>query len=126
MDQEPLTKKQRQVLDAFEREGKPLTVYQAWTAAGVDTVGQATVYRAIARLEELGLLTPVEIHGALPMWETKSLGHHHHFFCTACHEIYDLPGCLGNIDSILPKGFSMANHSITIYGNCATCRDRSL
>lgn len=117
-----LTKKQRHVLDSFERESRPLTAHQAWMAAGIESMGQATVYRAIAKLEQLGLLTPVEIHGAPLMWETKSLGHHHHFFCTSCSGVYELQGCPGNLRSILPNGFSMADHTITIYGNCASCQ----
>ena len=122
MDHKSLTKKQRLVLDAFERREEPMSAHQAWQATGIDSMSQATVYRAIAKLEELGFLTHLEIRGALPMWESKSLGHHHHFFCTACHRVYDLPGCPGNLRSILPEGFSMADHKITIYGNCASCQ----
>lgn len=122
MAKKALTKKQAQLLDTFERKGRPLTAQQAWLAMGTDHIGQATIYRAIARLEELGLIEPVKIHGASPMWEAKSLGHHHHFFCTNCCQVYELKGCPDNLQQLVPNGFSIKTHALTVYGSCERCQ----
>jgi len=49
MDHKSLTKKQRLVLDAFERREEPMSAHQAWQATGIDSMGHATVYPAIFR-----------------------------------------------------------------------------
>lgn len=123
MDSADLTKKQRQLLEVFDQAKRPMTAHEAWGAVGMDNMGQATVYRAIAKLETLGLLEPVGIHGAAPMWESGSLAHHHHFFCSSCKNVFELQGCPQNLKSILPEGFSMKSHTITIYGQCDSCED---
>lgn len=121
MSRSGLTKHQKAVLEIFESSGKPHGVQDILRLVGPDKPGQATVYRAIARLQEMELILPVDIHGATPMWESASSGHHHHFFCTGCHEVYSLTGCPHGLPELVPQGFQMRHHSIVLYGSCPEC-----
>ncbi len=86
------------------------------------SLGIATVYRNIKALLEEGKIVPVVIPGQPPRYEQSGLGHHHHFFCSACEKVYELqPGCPGNLDHLLPEGFTATSHSIVLEGSCKNC-----
>lgn len=121
MGRAKLTRHQKTVLELFEASEKPLSVRDIIDMATPPRPGQATVYRALARLQEMELIQPVEIHGATPMWESTNKRHHHHFFCTACHEVYSIDGCPDGLPDLVPQGFRMHHHSIILYGSCADC-----
>ena len=82
---------------------------------------RSTAYRAIQRLVEAGTIHPLDISNAPPMWEAVSIGHHHHFYCTKCQQVYKIPKRVPKLDTLVPAGFTMSDHSITIYGICAEC-----
>lgn len=81
----------------------------------------ATVYRNINALLEEGTIAKVELPGQPPLYEPAHLSHHHHFHCEKCGKTYDIEGCPGNLSAMLPKGFSLASHEITLFGRCADC-----
>ena len=87
------------------------------------TLGQATVYRALRRLEETGHVQKVIIGDGRPRYEATR-GHHHHFHCRKCERVYDIDGCVSSPDSLgknLPAGFELEGHEIVLYGVCAKC-----
>lgn len=121
MAQKTLSNRQQKLLAIFESQRKPLTAQEAWNLAGQDSMGLATVYRAINRLVELDLIHRLEIIDAEPMWEAASIGHHHHFFCTECHRIFKIGRCVPKLETLVPPGFHMKTHTITLYGECRNC-----
>ena len=117
---------QREAIDkAFETAVGPLLPEEVLAAAQseVPSLGQATVYRAIKRLEEAGDLERVTGTDGRARYELAG-DHHHHFQCRECDRVYDVPGCVRSPASLgtrLPKGFRLEGHEIWLSGVCAAC-----
>jgi Fur family ferric uptake transcriptional regulator len=101
---------------------KPLTVEDIRHAASkfVDGLGIATVYRVLKSLMDADEVTRVSV-GTTIYYELTH-GHHHHFHCRECKEVLDVKGCSGNLRKLLPPGFLLEAHDLTLYGVCAKCR----
>lgn len=104
----------------------PLTVAEIHARAVVlqPALGIATVYRAVNDLLAEGQLHPVILTDGATRYESAHIGHHHHFRCTSCQYVFDLPGCqLPNLDGQhLPGGFQVAGHEVTFFGLCPSCQ----
>jgi len=118
-----LTTKQQLVLKAFHHAKRPITPQEAWEEARreLSTLGLATVYRAVQRLLADGLLRHVEIAEAPQLYESTEKPHHHHFYCSKCGQVFEIKACPPKLDALVPPGFTMSDHSITLYGRCANC-----
>ena len=118
------TRQRGAIRDAFERAGRPLSPQQVLETAqtAVDGLGIATVYRNIKGLLEEGWLAAVDLPGRATVYERSGKPHHHHFHCDQCSRVFDLTGCLPNIDRLARKRFSVARHELVLYGTCADCR----
>ena len=117
------TQQRRAIREAFTRTRRPLAPQEVLEAAHEDapTLGIATVYRNVKALVEEGLLKAVELPGDAPRYELADMGHHHHFHCNVCGKVFDIEGCVGHLSSIVPKGFKLERHDITLYGRCPAC-----
>ncbi len=111
---------------ALAKAGRPLSPQEVLDLASktTPTLGLATVYRTLGMLEEAGQVAPVDLPGEARRYELQAAAdtHHHHFQCDDCGNVYDVEGCPGGIHDILPKGFSLRDHEIILYGKCAACR----
>jgi Fur family ferric uptake transcriptional regulator len=87
----------------------------------VPSLGIATVYRSLKSLQDEGLVCCVEIPGQAPRYESTDRGHHHHFHCRECHAVFDLEKCVEGIKSLVPPGFRVSDHEITLFGVCKAC-----
>lgn len=89
------------------------------------TLGQATVYRALKKLEGLNRVRRVTDPVGRARFEVAR-GHHHHFHCRECDQVYDVPGCSVRSPSALqrplPAGFSLEGHEVWLRGVCAACK----
>jgi Fur family ferric uptake transcriptional regulator len=124
MSIQPRNTRQKTALrQAFEKAARPLSPEEALELASheVSGIGLATVYRNIKSLVEEGFLTTVELVNEPPRYEIAGKDHHHHFRCNKCHKVYELEGCLHNVESIVPKGFKVSVHHILFYGTCESC-----
>jgi Fur family transcriptional regulator, peroxide stress response regulator len=101
------------------------TIYR-YVRARVPTISLDTVYRTLATLEELGLLTRVDATAG-PARYDANLEHHHHFICTWCgliRDVYDdsldgvqapaLTERLGKVESV----------RVQLRGVCKSCQGR--
>jgi len=85
-------------------------------------LGIATVYRALKLLQEAQRIQTVILPSGETRYESADLGHHHHFQCRLCRQVFDFEACpLQLAHTGLPDGFLVENHEITLYGLCATC-----
>jgi Fur family transcriptional regulator, ferric uptake regulator len=85
------------------------------------TLGISTVYRTVKSLLSSAEITTVEIGGEPPRYEMANLAHHHHFKCNECQKVYDIVGCLHHLTDLLPHGFKLQSHEITLFGICSKC-----
>ena len=113
----------RSVLEAARR---PLSVSEILELARrqVRGLGIATVYRAVGALLEEGFLTAVEISGEAPRYEVAGRGHHHHFRCRRCHRVFEVQGCVPEVERLSPAGFVLEEHEILLSGLCSECAER--
>lgn len=121
------TKQRRAIRSAIFDAERPLSPAEIHEAAAtlVEGIGQATVYRAIKDMLEAGEIDEVTLPGEPSRYERAGLDHHHHFHCTTCDRMYDVEGCPGSLSTLLPSGFTLSSHDITLYGTCADCAEPS-
>jgi Fur family ferric uptake transcriptional regulator len=117
------TKQREAIKDVFCTSDRPLTVAEVRELAGrtVSGIGIATVYRNIKALADEGWLQVIEVFGDGPRYEQSGAAHHHHFLCNRCERVYNIEGCLGGMETLLPRGFQMESHDLLLTGLCAKC-----
>jgi len=89
------------------------------------TTGTATVYRAVAHLEESGWVERVGERGGSALYaRCGAEEHHHHLVCTGCGRIEPAacPLDAGLAEEAERAGFLLTDHEVTLYGLCAACQ----
>lgn len=106
--------------------GRPLSPHEILVGArtAVNGIGLATVYRNLKRLASDGAIRLVTLPGEAARYEMTESAHHHHFQCTHCRRVFDVPGCPGDLRRLAPRGFVVEGHDVTLYGRCAGCAKR--
>jgi Fur family ferric uptake transcriptional regulator len=117
------TRQREAIRSAVEAAGRPLSPNEVLESAQktVPALGIATVYRNLRMLQEEGEVVAVELPGDGVRYELSGLHHHHHFSCTACGRVFDVEGCPGNLDKLVPSGFQLERHEVLMFGRCAEC-----
>lgn len=120
---ERTTRQRGAIRRAFQRAGRPLSPAEVLEDARreVGGIGVATVYRNIRSLIDEGWLASVELPGEVTRYELAGLGHHHHFRCRSCDQIFDVPCTLVDAACDLPEGFSLERHEMVLHGTCDHC-----
>ena len=123
-----ITRQRAAISLAIKRAKRPLTPQEVLQGARgtVRALGMATVYRNLKRLAAEGTVQVITLPGESPRYEMTESAHHHHFQCTACRRVYDVPGCPGNLRRMAPRGFRVEHHDVTLYGRCSDCGKREL
>jgi Fur family ferric uptake transcriptional regulator len=120
------TRQRNAILKSIREADGPLSVGEVHgrSRLQIPSLGIATVYRAIKALREDGEVVLVELPGEGPRYEPVGRGHHHHFRCFSCEQTFDLSGCPVGIPrgTTLPGGYTVEDHSLTLYGRCSACR----
>lgn len=117
------TRQRNVILQILQQAQRPLTPQEIREQAQQDGAGMglATVYRALKTFMADGLIAAVEIPGASPRYEPTERGHHHHFICESCQQVFDLQGCVEHLEQLAPPDFRIQRHDIILYGVCAGC-----
>lgn len=118
------TRQRAAIRAAFESRGQPLSPEEVLAEAQrhVKGMGIATIYRAIRALLDEGWLVPVELPGQPTRYEQAGKGHHHHFHCRKCGQVFELDGCIDGFLDLAPKGFQVTGHDLVLYGLCLKCK----
>ena len=118
------TRQRHSIRSVLEEAGRPLLPAEILQAAqrDVPALGMATVYRNLKQLMEAGEIQPVELPGEAPRYEMAGHQHHHHFRCNGCQRVFDVHACPGDMRKLVPKGFTVESHELTLYGYCSECR----
>lgn len=93
-------------------------------------VAIATVYRILARLEAVGLLSRSVLDSGKAVFElNEDDGHHHHLICTGCGLIHEFKDELIEArlrDMAADSGYQLKTPRLTLHGSCRHCASRPL
>ena len=119
------TQQRRAIVEAIRGAAGPLTVDEIHNAAqqDVSNLGIATVYRTVKLLLDSEEIRIVTLPDGQARYEAANLGHHHHFRCRRCGQVFDLDMCPISLPegTQLPGGFHVEDHEVTLYGTCPDC-----
>lgn len=127
---ERATRQRAAIREVMVKEARPMSPPEILDAAKklVPRLGIATVYRNLKAMVEVGELSPVQLPGNRLFYELahKADHHHHHFRCESCEKVFDIEGCDETFSALLPAGFTLSSHDLTLYGSCAACSAKAL
>ena len=119
------TRQREVILDVLAHSEGPLSIQQILKRSQNNggAVGIATVYRTINLLLETEQIQNVILPNGETRYESTGLGHHDHFQCRICRNVFDLSVCPLHLarGTIIPGGFVVEDHEMTIYGLCPNC-----
>jgi Fur family ferric uptake transcriptional regulator len=99
-------------------------VYKALLDGGED-IGLATVYRVLTQFEAAGLVTRHHFEGGHSVFELNQGTHHDHIVCVKCGRVDEfIDETIEERQRAIAKkaGYEITDHSLYIYGICASCR----
>lgn len=112
------------ILDIFQnspvRHLSAEDVYKILLMENMD-VGLATVYRVLTQFEQAGLLHRNHFETGKATFELNEGSHHDHLVCLDCgrvEEFFDEEIEMRQQKVALERGFSIAEHSLALYGHC--------
>ena len=90
-----------------------------------EKIGIATVYRALAFLEEVNLVLSISFNKEGKKYEINYKTHHDHLICVKCGKIIEFTN--EQIEQAQEKiaqdnGFELINHTMYLYGICSDCK----
>ena len=87
-------------------------------------VARATVFNALNDLAAAGLLLRVDT-GSGPARYEPATAAHHHFLCTTCNDVLDVP-CAGPSPCLEPTGIDgvVEDAQVLYRGTCSRCREQ--
>jgi len=117
------TRQHQAIYDVIVAADRPLLAQEILTlaAGAVPQLSIATVYRTIKALQETCTIKAVLLPGQNPRYEPADHSHHHYFQCRQCERVFDVETCPGNLDNLVPSGFTLEDHEIILYGRCCEC-----
>jgi Fur family transcriptional regulator, ferric uptake regulator len=88
-------------------------------------VGLATVYRVLAQLTDVGMLSRNVFESGKAVYEVHQGKHHDHLICLECGRVDEF------VDDVIEQrqraiaqssGYALAQHQLALYGYCPECR----
>jgi Fe2+ or Zn2+ uptake regulation protein len=123
----PFTRQRHRIWQYFSAADRAATIAEAADALRDDGVGQATVYRTVTLLSDLGLLARVQDRSGQICYTAPPIGHSHPLICGACRRVvrFDGDGDVAALEQRLADvtGFSIYGHHLEVYGICPECRE---
>lgn len=118
------TRQREAIQTVLKRSSHPMNAEEIFLTARkqVEGLGIATVYRTLKSLQEEGAIQRVCIEEQSPRYERADLHHHHHFYCEACDQVFEIEACAPGVNHMAPEGFEVKRHEITLFGRCEDCR----
>jgi Fur family transcriptional regulator, ferric uptake regulator len=142
------TRQQHAVMQALIGSGRSLNPQEVLALAqqAVPRINLSTVYRQLKNLVDQGVVVRVQLPGQATRFEaadlmppaashghrmlrqntttrqtTQAMAHHHHFHCVACEQVFPLHACPGDMETLVPRGYEVQRHDLTLHGRCPTC-----
>ncbi len=122
----PMTRQRRLVWELFAFGSRAATISEAADGLRAAGIGQATVYRTVTLLTDLGLLVRVQDRRGDIGFTAPPIGHSHPLVCGVCRRVvrFDGVGDLTALEAALAAqtGFAIYGHHLEVYGVCADCQ----
>jgi Fe2+ or Zn2+ uptake regulation protein len=122
----PMTRQRRRVWEFFALGSRAATISEATDGLREAGIGQATVYRTVTLLTDLGLLVRVQDRRGDIGYTAPPIGHSHPLVCGLCRRVvrFDGEGDLTELEAKLATGtgFAIYGHHLEVYGVCPECR----
>lgn len=102
-------------------------IHAAMHARG-ESIGLATVYRALQSLVDSGRADVLRSDGGEAVYRHCSGTHHHHLICRDCGRTVEVQGPAVErwADRMADEhGFTDVRHTVELFGTCSGCRERS-
>lgn len=115
------------VIELLDRQQCTMSASEIETALQDDGrgVGRASVYRILDELEEVGVLSRVELGRGQAGYEpVRPEHHHHHLVCSRCGKVqpFDDTALEEAIESLSSRvDFDVTGHEVVLRGNCPDC-----
>lgn len=109
--------------DSDVRHQSAEDIYKKLLSDG-EEIGLATVYRVLTQFESAGLVARHNFEGGHAVFELDRQVHHDHIVCVSCgkvEEFYDDVIESQQLKVASEKGYSITEHSLTLYGKCPNC-----
>jgi len=118
------------ILNTFLKREEHITAEQLYDIVKKrdPSIGQATVYRVLKLICEVGLAREVDSGDGVMRYENNyNYPHHDHLVCRGCGKTVEV------MDSVIEElqkrvaesfGFELTDHEMYLYGNCAECRKK--
>ena len=128
-----LTPQRRSIVDTIiKNEGKHLTAEEIYDEVKKDCpeIGLATVYRTILLLEELKVISRLDLNDGCSRYEilhSDETHRHHHLICNICNKVMEVQDdLLEDLESNIEKNynFKILDHSVKFYGICDECQNK--
>jgi Fur family ferric uptake transcriptional regulator len=125
-----LTPQRRRVLEAVRTLGHAGADDVAEHLArepGSSRVDPSTVYRALAVLEEVGLLARTQLDRRVPSFHAVEHAGHLHLVCDGCGRVTEAPSVLAAAmaaDILSRNDFVVDTGHLALRGRCAGCREQ--
>lgn len=123
-----LTRSRRAILDVLGKSKYPLSAAEVHGSLKRErqSADLVTVYRTLAVLKRLGLVSQVVFQEGQFRYEVcHGREHHHHIRCRGCGRMVDLMLCpLKKLTALVEQEtrFTVEGHSLEFFGCCPQCR----
>lgn len=117
------TKQRDAILNLLKKEDRPLSIEEILKGATeeIPDINLSTVYRNLKSLLDEKILSAVALPGNKTRYEVRSQDHRHYFLCDLCDSLFNVFVCPKGLLDMVPRGFSLRGHSITLNGFCDNC-----
>lgn len=126
-----LTPQRRATLDTIiENKGKHLSTEEIYDLVKdkCPEIGLATVYRTLQLLDELELISKINLDDGCSRYElnTQEDDHqHHHLICVKCGDIIEVEvDLMEALEEEIEKNydFNIMDHKVKFFGHCSKCQ----
>ena len=106
--------------------GSPVHLTAEEILKSINDVGRATVYRALDRLTEEGIIHRLSLEHGASVYEYVRKPHMH-FRCSQCGKLYDIPGDAGEAIAVamMQSGHRIERTDVISYGICFNCLNQT-
>jgi Fur family ferric uptake transcriptional regulator len=123
VDMKRLTKQRKAILECLMQSQRPLSIEEILLEVSliIPSINLSTVYRNLKVMLDETVLQSYDLPGSAPRYQVVHSEHTHHFLCEDCNRLFNIHLCPKEIHAMVPQGFQMHSHSITLKGQCREC-----